>query len=107
MATTVRPKKYRIGQGAEVRAVQVTEENYINVANWTKIPGALAIVKVDGNGDESKHRVRFRTPFGIRTANVGDYVVKNLEDGHVYVVKEYTFEETHFPIAPTPRKKKE
>lgn len=106
MATQVRPKKYRLGNGAEVRAVQVTEENYINVAKWTKVPGALAIFNVDGNGDESQHRVRFRTPFGIRTANVGDYVVKNLEDGHVYVIKEDTFEETYFPIA-TPRKKKE
>ena len=107
MATQVRPKKFRHGHGAEVRAIQVTEDNYINVANWTKSPGALAIVKVDGNGDESDHRVRIRTPFGIRTAKVGDYVYKDLDDEQFYVAKEDVFEAEFVPIAPTPRNKKE
>ena len=106
MATSIRPKKFRIGHGDEVRAVEVTEENYIKVAEWTGVTGALALTRVDENGDQLDHRVRIRTPFGVRTANVGDWVYKNLSDGKVYVAKEAEFTEKFVAIPPTPRKKK-
>lgn len=104
----IRAKKFTIGNGAEIRAVQVTAENYAEVAVWTKNPRNLAMANQGKTEDElTNQRVRVHTPFGKRTAEIGDWVYQNLEDEQYYVAKEAVFEETMFPVKPVPRKKKE
>lgn len=108
MATAVRPKKYKLGNGAEVLAIQVTESNYVNIAIWTKNPRDLAMAKQGATeNDLSEQRVRINTPFGKRTAHIGDWVYRNLEDGQYYVVKNDVFEEKFFPVASKSKKTKE
>lgn len=107
MAGKIHPKKFTIGHGPTVLAVQVTAENHADIASWTKSPHALAISnQPGGEGEETNQRVRVRTPFGHRTAEIGDWVYKNLDDNEIYVAKSATVEETFVPVKPV-RKSKE
>jgi len=76
-------KKYssnQIGNGplAEVRAVKVTEKNYRDVAEW--VGGEAASSHDKKTKDVFDHRVRVKTPKGIRAARVGDFVYKAADD---------------------------
>jgi len=59
------------------RGVKVTVKNFLELANWINERGgaADAIYYVDGNGDQSRHRVKVRTKKGWRVANVGDVII--------------------------------
>lgn len=68
--------------GVVARGLKVTEYNFKELANHisqTNVKGkeAVAVVHVDGNGDESKHRIQVPTTKGIRVAQVGDVVVRH------------------------------
>jgi hypothetical protein len=103
----IRTKKYNYGWGnpeEPLRCVQVTEKNYVDIANWVvsvnakgeKKP-ALAIVKVGKNNVESDHRVQFSTPNGTRVARVGDWIGKEWSAVCI-VVKKADFERNFFPV---------
>ena len=92
----VRPKKYVSQGGRLVRAIEVTEKNYVQVHNWIEkhLPGKSSAIQnvsktpgADGKTfDVSNHRVRVHTPKGIRVAKVGEHVVGELNDKGVPVV---------------------
>lgn len=77
----VKTKKYRskLYTNREVRAIKVTEKNYVSVAEWCggEAVQKVSKVPVEGNFDVSDHRVRVRTPRGIRVARVGEFVFKD------------------------------
>lgn len=84
MAIQVSHKKYKhTSSGEVVRAVRVTENNFINVANWSN---GLAISKVNAEGDVSKQRVRLNKLIAQR----GDFVVR-VEKGFDEATKKPVF----------------
>lgn len=84
MAILVSHKKYKhTSSGEVVRAVRVTENNFINVANWSN---GLAISKVNAEGDVSKQRVRLNKLIAQR----GDFVVR-VEKGFDEATKKPVF----------------
>jgi polyisoprenoid-binding protein YceI len=81
---TYRPNKKARSNGTFepnelVRAVQVTERNYITVKDWagefTQVEAKIDVSQKDG--DVSNHRVKVKTPKGWRVAKVGDWLVKH------------------------------
>ena len=81
---TIRPKKYISHGGRLVKAIKVTEKNYVQVFNWVDKFNArennAALSHVADDGDVSRQRVRVHTPKGIRVANVGEWVTGELND---------------------------
>lgn len=81
-AYKVRPKKYVSAGGRIVRGIKVTEKNYAEIVNWIDAKGGTAEAIVDvaaKTGDLSGHRVKIRTPKGIRVARVGEWVATELD----------------------------
>ena len=79
---SVKHRKYTLkATGETVRVVEVTEKNYLNIQQWllNYLPEDQVVAKVyvDKEGNESKHRVSFRTPKGNRVAAVGDWVIRH------------------------------
>lgn len=87
-------KKFRNAAGEEVRAIRVTERNYINVMNWVSDTKsnhdhkAVAIEHVSKDGDVSNQRIKLHVHgVGIRVARVGDWIIRTAKDGVGYVFK--------------------
>lgn len=73
----IKTKKFQDKKKKEIRAVRVTKNNVLQVANWVG-EKAQAVITIDKEGHESKHRVKVRTPRGIRVAQIGDWVYKEV-----------------------------
>lgn len=85
----IRTKKYISRGGRKVRAVKVTEKNYLELAKWaSKAPNVRTstnVEKILPSGDIVGHRVKLHLEHvGIRSVPVGDYLVLHVfEDGRV------------------------
>lgn len=66
-----------------VSGVQVTATNYLAIQQWLLeyLPEdqVVASFYVNKKGEESKHKVKFRTPKGNRVANVGEWVLRHTQ----------------------------
>lgn len=82
-------------QGRAFQCIKVSVKNLNSVAKWS---GGTAMYKVDNEGVESNHRIRLRTPNGIRVAKVGDYVVRDAET-RFFAIKKADFEADFVPSA--------
>lgn len=71
-----------LGENA-VSGVQVTKANYLAIQQWLLqyLPEdqVVASFYVNKKGEESKHRVKFRTPKGQRVAQVGEWVLRHTQ----------------------------
>ena len=82
----------------EVRAIRVTDRNFVSVAEWAGGEARYREIEKDGKLTGVNRRVAVRTPKGIRIAKVGDFVVKSEQqfDGkkkvNFYVGKDDVFE---------------
>jgi hypothetical protein len=87
---------------SKIRAIKVTERNYVSAKDWAgKWTDAEASIKVGPQGDVTNHKVRVKTKKGWRVAKPGDYIVKfaNEADGglHIAVIKHDEFIERYEP----------
>lgn len=71
-----------------IRAIKITEGNYLKVANWS---GGTAVETINKKQEPTDFRVKVKVPRqGFRVARVGDYIFKSV-DGEFFVEKGETF----------------
>lgn len=100
----IRTKAYRgKGRGGiAVRAIRITESNFLELTNYIARNGGEAIASsyIAPNGDELNHKIRIRQEVPTKTrkskrdwrvARPGDFIVK-YEDGSFARVKDDIFE---------------
>ncbi len=77
----VKHKKYVLKTNPTefVRAIKVTERNYLEIAKWCGGQNREDIKTVNGETDISNHRVAVKTPAGLRVAKVGEFVFKPVD----------------------------
>lgn len=103
----IKTQKYKAiskASGQKIRAVRVTERNYLELAKWAgKAPNIISATNlekiVDGH-DITDQRVRLHVAgLGVRVVRVGDYIFKNVTDegkvtSEAYPAKAADFEAT-------------
>lgn len=105
----IRTRKYihTAGGTREVRAIRITEKNYIEISNYINRNGGVAVASeyVSPDGDRYSHKIRIRqlnhlknrTKRDWRVARPGDFIVRH-DNGEFERVKEDVFEQ-HFELA--------